>query len=110
MCFLIENDDLFKKYNTIWDEVSADIKKEPFYNKSFLKTKIKSYSDQVTEFYDKEIPKIDFNHTFLAVIILDSALKKDDNFILPSVFKSLRKNKSGLSKPFICKWKGDKKT
>ena len=110
MCFLIENDDLFKKYNTIWDEVSADIKKELFYNKSFLKTKIKSYSDQVTEFYDKEIPKIDFNHTCLAVIILDSALKKDDNFILPSVFKSLMKNKSGLSKPFICKWKGDKKT
>ena len=34
---LIEDDDLFEKYNTIWDKVSADIKKEsnsdPFYNK-----------------------------------------------------------------------------
>ena len=26
--FLIEDDDLLEKYNTIWDNVSADIKKE----------------------------------------------------------------------------------
>ena len=28
MNFLIENDDLIEKYNTIWDKVSADINKE----------------------------------------------------------------------------------
>ena len=28
MYFLIENDDLLEKYDTIWDKVSADIKKE----------------------------------------------------------------------------------
>ena len=37
MYFLIEDDDLLEKYNTIWDKVSADIKKEnyskPVYNK-----------------------------------------------------------------------------
>ena len=27
MYFLIENDDLLEKYNTIWDNISADIKK-----------------------------------------------------------------------------------
>ena len=26
--FLIEGDELLEKYNTIWDKVSADIKKE----------------------------------------------------------------------------------
>ena len=35
MYFLIEDDDLLKKYNTIWDKVS-----EPVYNKEFLRTKI----------------------------------------------------------------------
>ena len=39
--FLIEDDDLLEKYNAVWDEVSADIKKEfysePVYNKEFLK-------------------------------------------------------------------------
>ena len=28
--FYIEDDDLLEKYNTIWDKVSADIKKEFF--------------------------------------------------------------------------------
>ena len=30
MYFLIEDDDLLEKYSTIWDKVSADIKKELF--------------------------------------------------------------------------------
>ena len=75
---------MLKKYNTIWDKVSGDIKKEldseRVYNKEFLKAKIKVYDDDVTDFYDKEIPKIDSNHTCLAVISLGSALKTDDNY------------------------------
>ena len=89
MYFLIEDDDLLEKYNTIWDKVSADIKKEfdrePVYSKNYLKTKRKSHGDEVTDFYDKKIPKLDSNHTCLAVISLDSALKKDDNYY-PQVF------------------------
>ena len=38
MYFLIENDDLLEKYSTLWDKVSAAIKKEfdsePVYNKT----------------------------------------------------------------------------
>ena len=75
---------LLEKYNTIWDNVSVDIKKEfdneLVYNKNYLKTKIKSHGDEVTDFYNKKIPKLDSNHTFLAVISLDSALKKNDNY------------------------------
>ena len=41
------------------DKVSADIKKElgseSVYDKELLKTKIKSYGDEVTDFYDKNI-------------------------------------------------------
>ena len=89
MYFLIEDDDLLRKYNTIWDKVSTDMKKEfdsePAYNKEFLKTKIKSHVVEVTDFYDKVIPKVDSNHTCLAVISLDSALKKDENYY-PQVF------------------------
>ena len=47
MYFLIEDDELLQKYNTIWDKVSAYVKKqfdsEPVYNKIFLKAKVKSY-------------------------------------------------------------------
>ena len=55
----------------------ADIKKEfdsePVYNKEFLKNKIKSHVDGVTEIYEKEIPKVDSNQTSLAVISLNSS-------------------------------------
>ena len=84
MYFLIEGDDLLEKCNTIWDKISPDIKKdfdiEPVHNKHFLTAKIKSHGHEVIDFYDKEIPKVDSNHTCLAVISLDSAFKKDENY------------------------------
>ena len=52
--FLIEDNDVLKKCNTTWDTVSAVITKESdsktVYDKNFLKAKIKSYSDVVTDF------------------------------------------------------------
>ena len=45
-----------------------------------MKTKIKSSSDEVTDLYDKEILKMESNHTCLAVISLDSSLNKDGNY------------------------------
>ena len=67
---------------------SSGIKKEfhsePVYNKKFLKTKIKSQCDEVTDYYDKKIPKVDSNHT---LITLDSALKEDDNYYQQVVLK-----------------------
>ena len=78
--FYIADDDLLEKYSIIWDKVSADIKKEfdskPGYNKKILKPKIKSCGDEATDFPDKEIPKLDSNHTCLTVISLNSAFNK----------------------------------
>ena len=56
MYILIKDDYLSVKYNTIWDNGSADLKKEfdsdPVHNKEFLKNKIKSHDVEVTDFYD----------------------------------------------------------
>ena len=52
---------------------------------SLSTTKIKYHGDKVTDFYDKKIPNVDSNHTCLAVISLDSALKKDEIYY-PKVF------------------------
>ena len=92
--FLTEDDNSFERYS-ISDKDSADIKKEfdsnPVYNRKALKTKIKSYGDEITDFYYKEIPKVDFNHTYSAVINFNSALKKDENYY-PEVFLKECKN------------------
>ena len=57
MYCLIENGKLLEKFNTLWDNVNADIKNnfdsESVYNKEFLKTKIKSHRDEVTDFHKK---------------------------------------------------------
>ena len=50
-----------------------------------MKDKIQSHGDEVTDFYNKKSPEVDSNHACLAVIDLDSALKKDDNYY-PQMF------------------------
>ena len=59
----------------------ADIKKEfdsePVYNKEFFKTNIKSHGDEVKGYYDKAIPKLDYNQTCLTVISLNSSFKEE---------------------------------
>ena len=55
-----------------------------------MKTKIKSHGDEFTDFYDKQIPKADSNHTCLAVISLDYALKKDNNYYLQVSLKEFK--------------------
>ena len=56
---MFEDDNLLKKYNTTLK--SALILKKTvcyrpsYYNKRFLKTKIKSYDNEIIDFYNKEI-------------------------------------------------------
>ena len=79
---------------TIWDKVSADIKKEfdnePVYKRKIWKAKINSYHDEATDFHDKEMPKADFNHTCLTVITIDSALKTGENYYLQVFLKECK--------------------
>ena len=50
---LVKDGDLLETYIAIWDKVRADIKKEfdsaPVYNKEYVKTKIISHGDEVTD-------------------------------------------------------------
>ena len=52
MSFMIQDENLIRKYNEIWKKVSNIIKKEfnskPVYNKKYLRTKIKSYNGKIS--------------------------------------------------------------
>ena len=52
------------------------------YNKIVLKTKIKSHGDDVTDFYDKETPKVDSNNT--------SVLKNGENYYCQVLLKDCK--------------------
>ena len=83
MYFLIEDDKLLEKYNTIWDRVSADIKtefdRELVYKNEFLKVKIKSHNYEVRDFYSKN------THTCLAVLG-SIILSKKMGIVIPKRF------------------------
>ena len=70
-----------EKYNTIWNKVSTNIKKEfdskPF---SFFFFENQNKGDKATDFHNKEIPKVGSNHTCLAAISSDSASTKDEKY------------------------------
>ena len=66
--FLIEDDDLLKKYNDNWNKVSNNINEDfdskLICNEKILRTKINSYSDNVTNFRNKIIPEAGSNYTY----------------------------------------------
>ena len=67
--FLLDDDELLKNI-TIFEIKSAIVDSEPIHNKNLLKSKIK-YGDEVTDFHDKEMPKVGSIYTCLTVILID---------------------------------------
>ena len=87
--FLIEDGDLLKNimifritFVIVWKE-NLIVNLSTI--KRFLKTKIKYYGVNATDFRDKEIPKVRSNYACLAVISIDFVLKKDKNYY-PQIF------------------------
>ena len=74
MSFLIEDEELSRRYDDIWNKVSTRMKKELdselLYNK---------------EFVNKEMSILGSYYTSLAVISIDFTFKKDENYY-PQVF------------------------
>ena len=80
MSFKIEEDQVYIKYNSIWNKITEllDIKfhSEPTYDNSYIKTKVKTFSDIIkTLFSGDEIPKERVEYVCIACISIDSVLK-----------------------------------
>ena len=58
--------------------------------KNYLKAKIKFHDAEVAAFYDKELPKVDFNHSSLAVISLDFIIKNGGSYYLQLSLKECK--------------------
>ena len=75
---------MMKKYNDIWKKISnikIELDCKYMYNKIFLKTKIRSSSDETTTFHTR-IPDAACNYICWSVISIDPVLKKDKNYYL----------------------------
>ena len=80
MSFLIKNDEVWEKYEEIWDVIKnkLDIKfhSEPIYEKKYLKAKIREFDGDIkTNFLGNGLPKENMYYTCIACITIDSVMK-----------------------------------
>ena len=89
MSFRVNNKQLLKNYNKIWEKVEKlmriDFESKPVYgdDDKYIKTKIKIYAgSMITSFHNKTMPKEKAPCKCLLMIMLDSVIKANKNIIL----------------------------
>ena len=80
MSFRVNNKQLLKNYNKIWEKIEKlmriDFESKPVYGEDNKYIKIKIYADSiVTNFHNKKMPNEKLPCKFLSIIILDSVIK-----------------------------------
>ena len=80
MSFLIKNDEVWKKYEDIWDliknKLGIKFHSEPIYEKKNLKSKTREFdSDIKTKFLGNGLPKQNMYYTCIACITIESVTK-----------------------------------
>ena len=92
MLFRVNNKQLLKNYNKIWEKVEKvmiiDFESKPVYgdDDKYIKTKIKIYSDNViTNFHNKKMPKEKSPCKCLSIIMLGSVIRANKKYC-PQIF------------------------
>ena len=80
MSFKIEEDQVYIKYNSIWNKIEELLDKkfhsEPIYDDSYIKTKVKTFIDIIKiSFSGVEISRERVEYVCIACISIDSVLK-----------------------------------
>ena len=80
MSFLIKNDELWQKYENIWNAIknklSIKFNSEPIYKNKCLKAKAREFDGNIkTNFLGNDLPKENTYYTCIASITIDSVLK-----------------------------------
>ena len=73
---------IYSKDEILFDINSVVISKKNLRASLYKLQKIMNKSDEITNFYDKDIPKVDSSHTCLTVSSSNFVLNKDENYYL----------------------------
>ena len=82
MSFLIKDDEVWDKYNEIWDvikdKLGINFHSEPVYEYKYLKAKVREFDGVIkTNFLGNDMPKENMHYTCIACITIDSVMKMD---------------------------------
>ena len=80
--FLIEDDELWDKYDDIWDTIKNKLgikfHSEPVYKYRYLKAKVREFDDVIkTNFLGNGVPKENMHYTCIACITIDFVMNCD---------------------------------
>ena len=82
MSFLIKDDEVWEKYEQIWDVIKNKLgikfHSEPVYDKTHLKAKVREFDAKIkTNFLGNNVPKENMHYTCIACITIDSVMRID---------------------------------
>ena len=82
MSFLIKDDEVWDKYDKIWDVIKNKLNikfhSEPVYEYKYLKAKVREFDGVIkTNFLGNGMPKENMYYTCIACIIIDSVMNID---------------------------------
>ena len=87
MSFIVNNKQLLKNYNKIWEKIEKlmkiDFESKLVYgdDDKHIKTKIKIYAGNIiTNFHNKKMPKDKGPWKFLSIIMIDSVIKANKKY------------------------------
>ena len=80
MSFLIKNDEVWEKYEEIWDVIKNKLgirfHSDPICEKKSLKAKVREFDDDIkTNFLGNGTPKENMYYTCVACVTIDSIMK-----------------------------------
>ena len=80
MSFLIKNDEVWEKYEDIWDVIKNKLgikfHSEPIYEKKYLKAKIREFDGDIkTNFLSNGLPKKNTYYICIVCITIDSVIR-----------------------------------
>ena len=89
MFFFIKDDEVWEKYEQIWDVIKykLDIKfhSKPIYEQKYLKTKVREYDGVIKTNLGNVVPKENMHYICIACITIDSVTKMQKKH-LPQVY------------------------
>ena len=90
MSFLIKNDEMWKKYDKIWDvtkdKLGIKFHSESVYENKYLKAKVKEFDGVIkTNFLGKGIPKENMHYAYIACVTVNYVMKLNKKYF-PQVY------------------------
>ena len=92
MPFVIKDDDVLDKYNKIWKKIkktlSINFHSMTVYDGKYIKAKVREFNGKIkTNILGNEVPKENTHYTYIACIIIDSAMKMDKKKLSVRLFR-----------------------